>query len=168
MTSDELQSAEADDPKKIAGGLAEGGGDALDSAARAGVGPRRDVNRGEAFVLKQFADAEDVIGVTHRDAAVQSVGAHDDGYAAGGLGGIGALSFGNESVFRDAALAQIVFADSAFAETGIGGRAAGSDHHRRQMLLVKIEGVIEAGAQHWRGTAGIFRRSEDHDGVGGM
>src|SRR5580698_2880424 len=103
---------------------------------RPGIRARRDVDHAYIFVLEQFADAKYVVGITDRDAAMQSVGAHDDSNATCRFRGVGALSFGNQRAFRDAASAQILVADSALAEFWIGSRTAGGNDDGRHMPLI--------------------------------
>ena len=59
-------------------------------------------------------------------------------------------------------------ADSALAESGVSGGAARGDDDRRYVLLVEIEGMIEASAQDRGRSTGIFRGSEDDDRIGAM
>jgi hypothetical protein len=59
-------------------------------------------------------------------------------------------------------------ADAAFAEAGIGCRAACSDDHWRNALLKQIERMVETGAVHRGGTPGIFGGAKYDDGVGGV
>ena len=129
------------------------------------IQPGRGVDRGDSFILEQFADAEDVIGVAHGDATVQVVGAHDYGDAGSGFGSIAALSLGDQAAFGDAAAHQVIASDAALAVMRILGGASGGDHYRRYSALEQIKSVIQAGAQYWRGPPGILGSSKNHNGV---
>src|SRR6266700_3012769 len=68
--------SDADPPKQIARGFPQHGYKPLYGAVRPRIGARSNVHRTNILVLKQFADAEHVIGVTDSDATAQSVGMH--------------------------------------------------------------------------------------------
>jgi hypothetical protein len=120
------------------------------------------------FMLKQLADTEHVIGIADSDTSVQMVGAHDDGDSSGGLRGVGTRGFGDQIGFRDAAMHEVIAADSAFAEAGIGGEASGGNDYWGQTKVKEVEGMIEAGAKYGRRTAIVLGGTKNYDGVGGM
>ena len=150
-------------PKKIAGRFTEHSDFALPSRTGPRIRARRHVDRCNAFVLQQFADAENVVGIADRDATVQPVGAHDHAYPDGRFRRVMALRFRDQAAFRDAMLHQIVAPDASFTERRIRSRAASSNHDRCDAAVEDIESVIEPGSQHWRWTAGILGRTEDDD-----
>jgi len=71
-------------PQNVAEGLMQHRIQSLMQGAGARVGPGRGVDA-YCLVLKEFADAEDVVGITDREAALHVIGPHDDGHALGGL-----------------------------------------------------------------------------------
>src|SRR5579863_10022341 len=136
-------SAHAQLPKQVTAGLSQHGIDALQKAVRPRAGARRDIDRPNAFVLEQPLDAEHVIGIADSDAAVQSIGAHDHGHAYRRLGSIGTLSFCNQVPLWNPTALQVVASDSALAEAGIGRSPTGCDDDGGNVLLKKVERVIE-------------------------
>ena len=91
----------------------------LPSRMRARVRTRSDIHL-HSFMLQQFANAKYVICVAHRHATAHVVGPHDYRDAFGRGSRIRALGLSDEFGFGDAAMHQVVVADSAFTERGIG------------------------------------------------
>src|SRR5579859_763014 len=131
---------------------------------RAKVRSGRGVDRSDSFMLEQFADAEDVVGIAHGHATAQAVGAHNDGDADRRLRRIAALSLCDEAALGDSMFSQVIAAHSPFAEYGIGSSSTRGNDDRRYSAMKEIEGVIKAGFQYRRGTTGVFRCSENHNG----
>src|SRR5579862_3979152 len=134
---------------------------------RARVWARRNVYL-QSFVLQQLADAENMVCIADRDATVHVIGAHNHADSFGGLGGIGALSFGDEIRVRNPAMHQVIVPHAAFAVTGVGGRAASGDDYRSEALLKQIKRMVKTEAVHRGGSARILGSAEDDDGVRGM
>src|SRR3974390_1415799 len=70
-------------PQQITGSLAQHRDRSLHCAVRARVGPGCDIDRANAFVLQQFANAKNVVGIADRNTAVQAVRSHNHGDALG-------------------------------------------------------------------------------------
>src|ERR1700692_15587 len=121
-------SPDPDPPQQIAGYFAKHRQLTLQRRAGPRIWPRRHVDRANAFVLQQFADAENVIRVADRDATMQAVGAHDDRAALRGYRGVPPLGLANQRALGNAALAQVRLAHSAFAESRVPRRASGGDY----------------------------------------
>src|ERR1700736_2021602 len=110
-----------DPPEPVTGCFPEYRHLALPRIVRPRVRTGRDVDGSNAFVLQKFADAEYVISVADGDATVQSVGAHDDADAHGGLGRIPALRFSDQAALGNAVAHQVIAAHAALTEGRIGG-----------------------------------------------
>src|SRR5260370_16549004 len=119
-------------------------------------GPRREINGTDALMLQQALDAEHVIRVTDGHATVQPIGAHDHGHTHGRLSRVGTLSLCNQVALGDSAVLQIIVADAAFAEAGIGGSATGRDNYGCNALAKKIQSVLECRPQYRSGTPTIL------------
>src|SRR5271168_1943330 len=111
-------------------------------------------------MLEQAADAEDMVGIANRDAAMHAVGPHDDSDSFGRLRGVRSLRFFNQAGVGNSTMHQIIVANAAFAKAGVEGRSAGGDDHRSELALKQIEGVVEARAIDRRRTARVFRRAK--------
>ncbi len=154
-------------PQQITSGFSQQGESALPGGMGDGIRARRCLHL-HAFMFEQFPDAKYVIGVADGNASMQMVGAHDHGDALGGLCGIGTRGFGNQIGFGDAAVHEVVVADSAFAEAGIGGETSRGDDDRSQATMEEVESVIETGPKYRRWPAVVLGRAKNYDSVGGM
>ena len=98
-------------------------------------------------MLQQFPNAENMIGIADGDAAMQTVGAHDDRHPGRGLRRITPLGFGNQTTLGNPMPHKVVAPHATFAEDRIGGRTPGRDHHGSDALMKQIEGVIKPRLQ---------------------
>src|SRR6267154_3699596 len=127
--------------------------------------PRRDVDGTQALMLQQPLNTINVIGVAYGNATMESIRAHDHGHTYRRLSRVGALSLGNQVALGNSPAPQVIVADAALAEAGIGGSTTCRDDHWGDALPKKLESVIEAGAQDRRGTARILRSAEYDDSI---
>jgi len=85
------------------------------------------------------------------------------------LFGVDRVCLRDNAVEGDAVGEQIVSAYAAFGFAGVFvGTAAQRDDDGCHATLVEADGLIKAGVQHWRGTAGVLGRAKDSDGVCGL
>src|SRR5450432_2478881 len=105
------------------------------------------------------------IAVSDGDAGVHGVGTHDGGNSPCGFSRVGALSFSDELIVRDAERLEVFTTNATFVEAGIVACAAGGDDDGRQAAMVKLRGVVEPGFVDRRRATIIFSRAEDDDGV---
>src|ERR1700740_3860865 len=101
-------------------------------------------------MLEQFANPEYMIGVAYRDTAPKAIGAHDDRHAAGRLGGVAALHFGDHSAFRHSMTDQIIAAHPTFAEARVSSGTTSRNHYLRHPAVEQVEGMVESRPQHRR------------------
>src|ERR1700691_4079910 len=80
-------------PERVTHGFPQHGFRPRPPRVRARIRTRREVYL-DSLMLKQFADAEDVIGIADRDTTVHVVGAHDDSDQLRGLRRIRGMSLG--------------------------------------------------------------------------
>ena len=84
------------------------------------------------------------------------------------LVGIPGAGFGDDVVQRDALGKQIVAADSSFRVAGVRVRSPPKgDDNGGDLAAVELDGLVETGMKDGRRTAGVLRRAEDGNGVGG-
>src|SRR5580692_3445409 len=131
-------------PHHIAHGLAQYSFPTLPQRMRTRVGTWRNIHL-HSFVLKQLADAENVIRITNRYATVHVIRSHDHANSLRGLRRVGALGFGNQAGVRDATMHQVIVAHSTFTETRISRRPAGRNHYRSDSFFKQVKSMIEAG-----------------------
>src|SRR5579864_5472621 len=115
------------------------------------IGPRRPVS-GNPFTGKHLLDAEDMVSVADRKAAIHMVGMHDGAYPSSGLSRVCALGFGDEMIVGYAQGFEVFPAYGSLGEFGIGACATGSNHHWRQSSTIQVRGVVQTGFEHRRGS----------------
>src|SRR5580704_12887304 len=109
-----------------------------------------------------------MIGVADRDAIVQMICPQDDGYPLSGLRGVRRLSFRDQRGIGNAAVQQVVVADSALAVTGISRSPSRSNDDGRHSAHEQIKCVVKPGAINRRRPSRVFGSSKYHDGIGRM
>lgn len=131
-------------------------------------GPGRSVDV-EAGVLAEFTDAEQVGCVGDDDDVVEIIFARDRSETMDLLFGVDGASLGDDAAEGDSVGEQIVAAYAAFGVAGIFvGAATQGDDERSDLFAVELDGMVEAGVEDGGGVAGVLRRTEDGNGVGGL
>ena len=103
------------------------------------------------------------------DDVVEIVFAGDGGEAVDLLFGVDGAGFGDDAAEGNSVGEEIVATDAPFGVAGVFFAAATEgDDERGDLLVVEIDGVIEAGVQNGRRVAGVFGCTEDSDGIGGL
>jgi hypothetical protein len=151
----------ADDLVKVAHGQV-----VVADVAYGGAGRGVDV---EAGVLAELADAEEVSGVGDDDDVTKIVFVGNGCEAVDLLLGIGGAGFGDDAAEGNSVGEEIVATDAPFGVAGVFVAATTEgDDERGDLLVVEIDGVIEAGVQDGRRVAGVLGCTEDGDGIGGL
>jgi len=128
--------------------------------------PRRGIDI-EAGVFAELADAEEVGPVGDDDDVAQVIFVRDSGEPVNLLFGIDGAGLSDDAAERNPICKKVVAADAPFGVAGVlVAAAAEGDNQRSDLLVVELNGVIEACMKHRRRMTGVFGCTEYSDCVG--